>query len=106
MNKSALATVTINITGQLTLDRKSLEQFLSTVTPPAQTVPDPAKPSTSESCFLNERQILTQLLISRRTLFNWRTSRKIPSVKIGRRTLYHWPSVEAALLRWQRASLY
>jgi hypothetical protein len=35
-------------------------------------------------------------------LFNWRTTGKIPCVRLGgRRILFHWPSVEAALLRHQ-----
>jgi hypothetical protein len=42
------------------------------------------------------------LPISRRTLFNWRMTGKIPCVRLGgRRILFHWPSVEAALLRYQ-----
>jgi len=52
--------------------------------------------------FLDEKQLLTRLPVSRRTLFNWRASGKIPHVKIGRRNLFHWPSVEQALLRQQR----
>jgi hypothetical protein len=52
--------------------------------------------------FLDEKEMLRRLPISRRTLFNWRRSGKIPSVKIGRRCIYHLPSVEAALLRLQR----
>ena len=52
--------------------------------------------------FLDEKEMLKRLPISRRTLFNWRTSGKIPSVKIGRRCLYHYPSIEAALLRLQQ----
>jgi predicted site-specific integrase-resolvase len=56
----------------------------------------------SGEAFLDEKQILTRLPVSRRTLFNWRASGKIPHVKIGRRNLFHWPSVEAALLRQQR----
>jgi hypothetical protein len=52
--------------------------------------------------FLNQKQLLARLPISRRTLFNWRTTGKIPCVQIGRRRiLFHWPSVEAALLRYQ-----
>jgi hypothetical protein len=59
--------------------------------------------SASEPGFINQKQLLTQLPISRRTLFNWRTSGKIPSVRLGGgRILFHWPSVEAALLRHQR----
>jgi len=52
--------------------------------------------------FLDEKELLKLLPVSRRTLFNWRESGKIPSVKIGRRCLYHFPSVEQALLRLQR----
>jgi len=52
--------------------------------------------------FLDEKQILTRIPVSRRTLWNWRDSGKIPFIKIGRRNLFHWPSVEAALLRLQR----
>ena len=56
-----------------------------------------------EPCFIDEKQLLARLPVSRRTLFNWRTSGKIPCVRLGgRRILFHWPSVEAALLRHQR----
>jgi hypothetical protein len=49
--------------------------------------------------FLNQKQLLARLPISRRTLFNWRTTGKIPCVRLGGcRILFHWPSVEAALL--------
>lgn len=52
--------------------------------------------------FLNEKQLLQRLPISRRTLFSWRTKGIIPSVQTaGRRVIFHWPSVEAALLRYQ-----
>jgi hypothetical protein len=52
--------------------------------------------------FIDQKQLLARLPISRRTLFNWRTSGKIPCVRLGgRRILFHWPSVEAALLRHQ-----
>ena len=57
----------------------------------------------SEEAFLDEKQILERLPISRRTLANYRTAGKIPFVRLGgRRILFHWPSVEAALLRHQR----
>jgi hypothetical protein len=52
--------------------------------------------------FLDEKEILARIPISRRTLFNWRMSGKIPFVHLGRRNLFHWPSVEQALLRQQR----
>jgi predicted site-specific integrase-resolvase len=59
----------------------------------------------SGEAFLDEKQILARIPVSRRTLFNWRESGKIPSVKIGRRNLFHWPSVEAALLRIQKGAV-
>ncbi|MGO9001245.1 MAG: helix-turn-helix transcriptional regulator [Limisphaerales bacterium] len=55
-----------------------------------------------EAGFIDEKQLLARLPVSRRTLFNWRTTGKIPCVRLGgRRILFHWPSVEAALLRHQ-----
>jgi hypothetical protein len=99
-------TLTINITGQLTLDKKSLEQFLSTVIPPNPSVTEAPKQSASESSFITEMQLLKKLQVSRRTVFSWRMAGKIPTVKTGRRTLYHWPSVEAALLRCQKGGYY
>jgi hypothetical protein len=55
------------------------------------------------ACFINQTQLLARLPISRRTLFNWRKTGKIPCVRLGgSRILFHWPSVEAALLRHQR----
>jgi len=60
---------------------------------PANTTPD----------FINERELLRRLPVSRRTLFSWRTTGKIPFVRLGgRRVLFHWPSIEAALLRKQK----
>jgi hypothetical protein len=56
------------------------------------------------SGFIDEKVMLVRLPISRRTLFNWRMTGKIPSIKIGRRILYHLPSVEAALLRQQKGA--
>jgi predicted site-specific integrase-resolvase len=62
----------------------------------------PKQTSSSEADFIDEKQLLAKLPISRRTLFNWRASGKIPCVRLGgRRILFHWPSVEAALLRYQ-----
>ncbi len=58
-----------------------------------------------EAGFIDEKQLLARLPVSRRTLFNWRTTGKIPSIKIGRRILYHLPSVEAALLRQQKGTV-
>jgi len=56
-----------------------------------------------ENGFMHQKQLLARLPISRRTLFNWRATGKIPCVRLGgRRILFHWPSVEAALLRYQR----
>ena len=52
--------------------------------------------------FMDEKQLLTKLPISRRTLGNWKTAGVIPYIKIGRRCLYDWTSVQGALLRRQR----
>ena len=84
------------------------KDFLS-VTPPASAgVTDTGiraeqnQTSVGEAGFIDQKQLLARLPISRRTLFNWRTSGKIPCVRLGgRRILFHWPSVEAALLRHQ-----
>jgi predicted site-specific integrase-resolvase len=62
-----------------------------------------AAPESGEA-FLNEKQLLARLPISRRTAFTWVQTGKLPCVKIGRRKLFHWPSVEAALLRQQRGA--
>jgi len=59
-----------------------------------------------ESNFINEKELLKRLPVSRRTLFSWRTTGKIPSVRLGgRRILFHWPSIEAALLRMQKGGV-
>jgi hypothetical protein len=69
----------------------------------AGTWTEQSQSSAGEIGFINEKQLLAKLPISRRTLFNWRMSGKIPCVRLGgRRILFHWPSVEAALLRYQR----
>jgi predicted site-specific integrase-resolvase len=57
------------------------------------------------SVFIDEKQLLARLPISRRTAFNWVESGKLPVVKIGRRKLYHWKSVEEALLRIQKGTV-
>jgi predicted site-specific integrase-resolvase len=58
----------------------------------------------SEAGFINEKELLARLPISRRTAFTWVQSGKLPCVKIGRRKIFHWPSCEQALLRLQRAA--
>jgi hypothetical protein len=52
--------------------------------------------------FMNEKQLLAKLPISRRTLGNWKAKGVLPYIKIGRRCLYDWASVQDALLRGQR----
>lgn len=59
--------------------------------------------SPCEPGFIDEKELLKRLPVSRRTLFSWRTTGKIPFVRLGgRRVLFHWPSIEAALLRRQK----
>ncbi len=58
--------------------------------------------ASGESAFMDEKELLTKLPISRRTLGNWKTAGVIPYIKIGRRSLFDWTSVQGALLRRQR----
>ena len=60
--------------------------------------------TSGETGFIDEKQLLKLLPVSRRTLWQWRETGKIPCVRLpgGRRVLFHWPSVEAALLRRQK----
>jgi hypothetical protein len=56
-----------------------------------------------EPGFIDEKELLKRLPVSRRTLFSWRMSGQIPFVCLdGRRVIFHWPSVQAALLRRQK----
>ena len=59
-------------------------------------------PDVSSPDFLDERELLRLLPISRRTLCVWIANSQIPVVKINGRNLFHWPSIEAALLKLQR----
>ncbi|HEY3855466.1 MAG TPA: hypothetical protein VGO67_13830 [Verrucomicrobiae bacterium] len=54
--------------------------------------------------FINEKELLARLPMSRRTLANWRKQGRIPFVQLpgARHILYHWQSVETSLLRLQR----
>jgi hypothetical protein len=55
-----------------------------------------------EGGFIDEKQLLAKLPISRGTLGNWKAKGILPFIKIGRRCLYDWASVQSALLRRQR----
>ena len=55
-----------------------------------------------ETGFIDEKQLLARLPVSRGTLANWKANGILPFIKIGRRCLYDWPSVQCALLRRQR----
>jgi hypothetical protein len=52
--------------------------------------------------FIDEKQLLARLPISRGTLGNWKAKGLLPYIKIGRRCLYDWASVQSALMRRQR----
>jgi hypothetical protein len=58
-----------------------------------------------EGGFIDEKELLRRLPISRRTAFTWVLTGKLPCVKIGRRKLFHWESCKAALLRLQRGGV-
>jgi len=60
------------------------------------------QPTSNETGFIDEKQLLAKLPISRRTLGNWKAKGILPYIKIGRRCLYDWASVQGALLRRQR----
>ena len=57
-----------------------------------------------EAGFIDETELLKRLPVSRRTLWQWRETGKIPCVRVpgGRRVIFHWESVQAALLRLQK----
>jgi hypothetical protein len=59
---------------------------------------------TSEDAFLDEKQILARIPISRRTLGNWK-AKGFPHIKIGRRCLYSWSNVQSYLIRQQRGGV-
>ncbi len=63
---------------------------------------EPNRTTSTHACFIDEKQLLTKLPISRRTLGNWKAKGFLPYIKIGRRCLYDWASVQGALLRRQR----
>jgi hypothetical protein len=54
--------------------------------------------------FIDERELLRRLPVSRRTIHNWRRAGKIPSIVIGRRVLFCWENVAAALRRLERGN--
>ena len=55
--------------------------------------------------FIDEKELIRRLHISRRTAFNWIQQGKLPVVAINRRKLYHWKSVTDALLRIQKGAV-
>ena len=55
-----------------------------------------------EAGFIDQKQLLARLPISRGTLGNWKAKGLLPYIKIGRRCLYDWASVQASLLCRQR----
>ena len=63
---------------------------------------DLTEKASGERAFMDEKELLTKLPISRRTLGNWKATGVLPYIKIGRRCLYDWASVHGALLRRQR----
>jgi len=55
--------------------------------------------------FIDEKELLRRLPVSRRTIHNWRRAGKIPSIVIGRRVLFCWDNVATALRRLERGGL-
>ena len=60
-----------------------------------------------EAGFIDEKELLKRLPVSRRTLWQWRETGKIPCVRVpgGRRVIFHWESVQSALLRLQKGGV-
>jgi hypothetical protein len=54
--------------------------------------------------FIDEVELLKRLPVSRRTIFQWRVSGKLPFLRVpgSRRILFHWPTLRQALLRLER----
>ncbi|MGD0614966.1 MAG: hypothetical protein ABSA69_05935 [Verrucomicrobiota bacterium] len=63
---------------------------------------EPKQKASGHAGFIDEKQLLARLPISRRTPGNWKAKGLLPFIKIGRRCLDDWPSVQDALLRRQR----
>ena len=84
------------------------KDFLSIVPPASADMRDTGSRAeqnqspTDEAGFIDEKQLLARLPVSRGTLANWKANGILPFIKIGRRCLYDWPSVQGALLRRQR----
>ena len=67
---------------------------------PVQREHEPRFESDKEfSAFIDQKELLRRLPVSRRTITNWRRARKIPSIVIGRRVLFCWDNVSQALRR-------
>jgi len=100
MNQESKKTLHFTFTGTITVDQNDFEQLIAQLKTPLIAPSQNTQPV--EAGFINEKELLKRLPISRRTLFSWRKTGKIPSVRLGgRRVLFHWTSIEAALLRRQ-----
>jgi hypothetical protein len=76
----------------------------STTTEPATVVqPAYADRPAEEAGFINEKEALRRVPVSRRTWYCWREEKGLPFIKLGGRVLYDWASVRQWLLRQQRA---
>lgn len=60
------------------------------------------KKQPSDSNIINTPTILSRIPICRRTLITW-CRNGMPHLKIGKLVLFHWPTVEAWMIRQQRA---
>ena len=84
------------------------KDFLSVMPPANADVPDTGiraeqnQTPAGATGFIDEKQLLARLPVSRGTLSNWKARGLIPFIKIGRRCLYDWASVQGALLRRQK----
>jgi hypothetical protein len=76
----------------------------STITEPANVIqPACSTRAVEESDFIDEKEALRRIPVSRRTWYCWREERGLPYIRVGGRVLYDWASVRQWMLRQQRA---
>jgi hypothetical protein len=56
----------------------------------------------NETGFIDEKELVARLKVSRGSVVNYRNRGLLPFVRLGRSVRYHWPTVQSTLLRQQR----
>ena len=55
--------------------------------------------------FIDQKELLRRLGISRKTAWNWERAGTLPVIKINHTKRYHWDSVLSAMLRLQKGGV-